>query len=189
MKSVKAIQAMASKMAQETGTSLYMPEYCPIVKESASRGLSLTECGKVIGVTAGVLNTWIKKHDELAQAYAEGREIMISTIENALFRRAVGYDVDELTEYSDAEGNITGRQMRTKHVPPSPPAIVFFLSNKGTGWDNRKTDPRQNNTDGFLDEETASIASKMPIEQLREVNENIANFKAERDARNKKSAS
>lgn len=58
---------------------------------------------------------------------------MNEEIEKAVFRRAVGYDVQEITEEYSGENELIKRKVSSKHYPPDMTAVKTMLE---LGLDN-----------------------------------------------------
>ena len=58
---------------------------------------------------------------------------MNEEIEKAVFRRAVGYDVQEITEEYSGENELLKRKVSSKHYPPDMTAVKTMLE---LGLDN-----------------------------------------------------
>ena len=52
---------------------------------------------------------------------------MNEEIENAVFRRAVGYDVQEITEEYSGDNELVKRKVSSKHYPPDMTAVKTML--------------------------------------------------------------
>lgn len=94
------------------------------------QGISLT---KIANDYVGVSNTaffgWYRNSDELRKACAVSKDICDSTVENALYKRATGYDYEEeVWELVEGEVRLTKRYKR--HVPPDVKAILSWLYNR-----------------------------------------------------------
>ena len=94
----------------------------------ARRGLTDAEIAHNIGIAPQTLSEWKNKYHEIADALKKTREVVDMIVENALFRRAVGYTTTEIVEerMMDAnqkrrhggEGELTEREWEL--------AIAFF---------------------------------------------------------------
>lgn len=74
-----------------------------------------------------------KKHKEygpaICNALAHGREVTDIEVENALYKRALGYKYDEIKEEYET-GVLVKRTVTTKMVPPDTGAQIFWLKNR-----------------------------------------------------------
>lgn len=106
-------------------------------------GLSYAEIAANIGISEGTLNNWCLQHNEIREALKKGEEVMVYTVENALYKAAVGYDVMETdqttTEYPDGT-IVTQKHAKKRHIPPSIGAICFILKNRRSSkWQDKPT--------------------------------------------------
>lgn len=94
------------------------------------RGASLTKIAEeYIGIKRTTWWGWYKKSEELRKACAVAKEVADSTVENALYRKAVGYDYyEEVEELIEGELVVTRRYKR--HMPPDTKAILSWLYNR-----------------------------------------------------------
>lgn len=82
-----------------------------------------------IGVSKTAFWGWYKESEELRRACAVAKEVADSTVEDALWRRAVGYDYwEEIWDLVEGEIRLT-RKMK-KHMPPDTKAIMQWLYNR-----------------------------------------------------------
>ena len=80
------------------------------------------------GISPGTLYDWKNRFPQIAEALKKGKAVVDVQVENALLKRALGYDtVEEMTE----EGP-DGTKIRTtrKRVPPDVTAQIFWLKNR-----------------------------------------------------------
>ena len=85
-----------------------------------------------LGISVATLHVFKKKYPELAKALKKGREIAVTEIENALFKRALGFSYEE-TKISIRQ--VDGREVKftektTKYQPPDVAACSLLLKNK-----------------------------------------------------------
>lgn len=79
----------------------------------------------------GVSNTaffghWMKESEDLRKALATSKEIADLSVEEALYRRAIGYDYwEEVWEL--VEGEVIMTKKYKKHLPPDVKAILHWL--------------------------------------------------------------
>lgn len=116
----------------------------------ARDGLTDDQIAHNIGVHLSTLARWKAEHKEIRDALKKGKEVVDILVENALFKRAVGYDYEEtLTEIrTDADGNVLEKHIRKskKHVPPDTTAQIYWLKNrKPDRWRDR---PQADGTSG-----------------------------------------
>lgn len=88
-----------------------------------------------LGVGVSNFARYKLQYRELREALKEGKEDADAAVENALFKRAIGYEyeVTETVAIRDAEGKLTGKvQLRRtkKHMAPNVLAQIFYLKNR-----------------------------------------------------------
>lgn len=91
----------------------------------ARDGLTDEQIAKNIGINRTTLYDWKKKEVNIADALKKGKEIIDFEVENALLKRALGYEYEEETY----ENGILTKKVK-KHVPPDTTAQIFWLKNR-----------------------------------------------------------
>lgn len=93
-----------------------------------------------MGITATTLYAWIKQHPELSDALKKGKAPVDLEVENALLKRAMGYEYDEVIEEMDTTGKKHARKIR-KHMPPDTAAAIFWLRNRKPKYWRQNPEP------------------------------------------------
>lgn len=99
----------------------------------ARSGLTDEQIAKNIGVHKATLYDWKNKYPEIDEALKRGKEVVDFEVENALLKRAKGYEYEEVRIIQETDGNgvVKKRQEKTmKHVPPDSTAIIYWLKNR-----------------------------------------------------------
>lgn len=106
-----------------------------LLKGWARDGLSDEQIAHNMGIAYSTLQEWKKKHQDISVALKKTKEVVDKEVENSLYKSAMGYDYEEVTEErrfnkktGDYELVITKRQK--KHMPPNPTSIIFWLKNR-----------------------------------------------------------
>lgn len=95
----------------------------------ARDGLTDEQIASNMGITARTLYDWKKKHLPISQTLKKGKEVADIMVENALFKRAIGYEYTETTnEYED--GNLVRTKEIVKKERPDVTAQIFWLKNR-----------------------------------------------------------
>ena len=101
----------------------------------ARDGLSEEQIAHNMGIARFTLSEWKKKFPVLADTIKKGKEVVDREVENALLKRAMGYETVEEVE-EPVEDKETGEvQMRVtkrvkKQVAPDVTAQIFWLKNR-----------------------------------------------------------
>lgn len=97
------------------------------------KGISIKDIATFhIGVSMTAFWGWYRESEDLRKACNTGKDIADSAVEDALFRRAVGYDYEEHV-YELVEGQMTLVRTFVKHCPPDTKAILSWLFNRLPG--------------------------------------------------------
>ena len=105
------------------------PEGLLKIEGWARDGLVDEQIAHNMGIHTATLYDWKNKHNEISEALKKGKEVVDRAVENALYKRAVGYAYDEVREqYRD--GVLVDRTVVKKEVPPDTTAQIFWLKNR-----------------------------------------------------------
>ena len=91
----------------------------------ARDGLTDEQIAKNIGINRTTLYDWKKKEANIADALKKGKEVIDFEVENALLKRALGYEYEEETY----ENGILTKKVK-KQVAPDTTAQIFWLKNR-----------------------------------------------------------
>lgn len=93
-------------------------------------GVPLTDIAtKNIGISKTAWWGWYKESEDLRRSCAIAKDVADLTVEDALYRRAVGYDYwEEVWEL--VEGEVILTKKYKKHLPPDTKAIMQWLFNR-----------------------------------------------------------
>lgn len=116
----------------------YNKEMNVLVKEYAERGLSDSEIAHNLGINYTYIYEWIKKYPEFSKALKEGKRVIDEKVENALLKKATGYEYEEIETIATAEKrgkeveNITPIRIRKikRQIAPDTTAQIFWLTNR-----------------------------------------------------------
>ena len=99
----------------------------------ARDGLTDEQIAKNMGIAPSTLYEWKKKSKEFSESLKKGKEVIDFEVENALLKRALGYEYEEETY----ENGILTKKVK-KHVAPDTTAQIFWLKNrKPNTWKDR----------------------------------------------------
>lgn len=116
-------------------------------------GLIEEEICKRLGVSLSSLQNYKNKYEELSKALKDGKEIADYKVENALYKRALGYRNTEVTKerkMNEQTGKyelVVTKEVE-KEIAPDPQSIIWWLKNRNP----RKWNDKLNiNIDGNID--------------------------------------
>lgn len=95
----------------------------------ARDGLTNGQIANNIGIDERTLYRWKEKESLICQSLKKGREVADYEVENALFKRALGYTIQINEQKIDKDGCVhdTTRDM---HVPADTTAQIYWLKNR-----------------------------------------------------------
>ena len=103
----------------------------------ARDGLIDEQIAANIGISRETLYQWKNKYSDISDALKRGKEVVDIQVENALLKRAFGYEYTEVTqevcenaETGEMELHVTKKV--TKEVVPDTTAQIFWLKNRRT---------------------------------------------------------
>ena len=101
----------------------------------ARDGLSNEQIAHNMGITFQTLYKWQDKYSELREALKKGKEVVDREVENAMLKRALGYDYEEVVQRPVVDKETGETEMRVvqrvnKHVAPDVTAQIFWLKNR-----------------------------------------------------------
>ena len=122
-----------------------------LIRAWARDGLTYEQIAKNIGICRDTLNEWKNQYADISDALKKGRDVADIEVENALFKKANGYNVEvkktfkvRCIEYDE----VTGKKKREYeklevgidevHIPADTTAQIFWLKNrKPQEWRDR----------------------------------------------------
>ena len=106
----------------------------------ARDGLTDEQLAEKMGIGARTLYDWKLKYPQISQALKKGKEVVDIQVENALLKRALGYEFqEERVERSSKDGVKVVQTI--KHIPGDTTAQIFWLKNRRPDRDRDKPEP------------------------------------------------
>lgn len=105
----------------------------------ARAGLTDEQISKNMGIAYSTLREWRKKYPAISASLKKGKEVVDFEVENALYKRAIGYEYEEEKTYiQEVDGKVTKKkEVIKRHVPGDTTAQIFWLKNrKPKEWRN-----------------------------------------------------
>lgn len=96
----------------------------------ARDGLTEADIAHNIGISTQSLWDWKNKHLDVLAALKKGKEVADIRVENALYKRAIGYDAIEEKTIIGADGDVSQTIKQVKHIAPDTTAQIFWLKNR-----------------------------------------------------------
>lgn len=117
----------------------YDPEFHPFMAWSlAIMGKTAKEIAKGLRISTGTLDSWQRTHPDFLSSIQAGRGVADSHVEQALYKRAIGYDFDYTETTNDSEKGTTVKKC-TKHISPDVNAQrLWLLNRKPEAWRDKQ---------------------------------------------------
>lgn len=104
----------------------------------ARDGLTDKQVAHNMNIAESTLHEWKKKYSVLSESLKRGKEVVDRQVENALLKRALGYEFKETTRELTEDG-MRVTKVITKQQAPDTTAQIFWLKNrKPDEWRDKK---------------------------------------------------
>lgn len=105
------------------------PDGLLLLEGWARDGLTDEQLAQKMEISPSTLYEWKAKYPEISEALKKGKEIVDIQVENALLKRALGYEyMEERVEISEKDGRKVIQTV--KQVIPDTAAQIFWLKNR-----------------------------------------------------------
>lgn len=124
------------------------------IEQWAREGLTDEQIARKMGINRATYYDWLKKYPDISDAVKNGKAPVDIQVENALLKRALGYEYEEVvTEIIELPGGGHRKQVRktTKQVVPDTTAQIYWLNNRRPDRWRAKPQPDASDTLGRLD--------------------------------------
>lgn len=95
----------------------------------ARDGLTDEQIAQNVRISRETLYAWKKKYPDISDALKRGKDVVDRQVENALLKRALGYEYEEVKKKFEC-GVMTERTTTKKEVIPDTTAQIFWLKNR-----------------------------------------------------------
>lgn len=114
-----------------------------IIKSDCRNGADNKGIAARLGISLATLKRVRKEHPEIEDLLKEGKDEADFKVESALFKRAIGYDVEETTTEvkvgEDGSAQTTVVKKTKKHISGDTTAQIFWLKNrKPDAWRDKQ---------------------------------------------------
>ncbi len=132
----------------------------------ARNGLTEGQIAKNIGISQQTFDKWKKRHTSILEALKKGKRPLIIEIENALVKKALGFEYEEIKTYVKIEGGkeVKYQEKMKRYSPPDTAACIILLKNKDRD-ENGKAKWSNEPMKIELDRETLELRKK--VEELK----------------------
>ena len=104
------------------------PDGLTLLEGWARDGLTDEQIARNCRISRQTLNEWRNTYPAISDALKKGKEVVDIEVENALLKRALGYEYTE-TMVEESENGFKTRRTK-KFIPPDVTAQIFWLKNR-----------------------------------------------------------
>ena len=136
------------------------PEGLTLLEGWARDGLTDEQLSQNMGIGTTTLYRWKEEYREIREALKRGKEVVDIQVENALLKRALGYEYTEETrelvkDKETGEYSLSVTKIVTKEVAPDVTAQIFWLKNrKPKKW---RSDPQESGNEKQVQDHNALV--------------------------------
>lgn len=146
-------------MADRGRPSKYKDEYAEQARKLCLLGATDADLADFFHVSEQTINAWKKAQPDFLDSLKAGKQFADAEVADRLYQRAMGYSHPEEKVFQN-NGEIITHQT-TKHYPPDPTSMIFWLKNRATKtWRDKPEDEGAKGTD--LADALDKLADKLP---------------------------
>lgn len=116
----------------------------------ARDGLIEKQIAHNMSISVTTLTDWKKRFPQILEALQKGKEVVDREVENALYKRALGYWVTETKTITMPDGDVRTEEIH-KHIAPDTTAQIFWLKNRKPDQWREKNDLTLTPSNGVLE--------------------------------------
>ncbi|MGX2944208.1 helix-turn-helix domain-containing protein [Enterococcus alishanensis] len=131
----------------------------------AHDGLTDEQIAENIGIRRPTLYAWKKSYPDISDALKRGKEVIDRQVENALLKRALGYEYKETTQELTNDGMMITKIVTKQQVPDTTAQIFWLKNRKPKEW----RDKQEVEHSGGVDVKQENSLSDLTFEQLKEL--------------------
>lgn len=150
------------------------------------RGLDIPRVCKYIGISTKTFYKWIDQYPEFEKATQQGREAADFAVENALYKRAVGFAYAE-KKIIKRNGEIVQEEIYQKQALPDSTSCAIWLNNRQSEYWKRNP---ENNSDAenkaieinVINAKEASVGIKSKTKNNRDIKKRSEQKRAKKES-------
>lgn len=123
----------------------YVKPYLNQITEWVRSGATEQEICTALGIALSTFNDYKSKYSELSESLRTGRQTVILNVKAALYKKAVGFEYEEM-EGVKKDGKVVSTRIMKRYSAPDTTAAAMLLRNYDKEWrdkDSVQTDFKQ----------------------------------------------
>lgn len=148
----------------------YVEENLALIEKWARDGLDEKQMFPQLGIKKSTWENYKNKYPILKETLKKGRQPFLANVENALAKRALGFEHVETKTHVKIEGEgesakkVTYQERTVKYFPPDVGACIIILKNKDKDEEGKA---RWSNDPAKLDLSKEELELKKEMEKLK----------------------
>jgi hypothetical protein len=114
--------------------SKFKPAFVEQARKLAELGATDREIAGFFEVAESTLNLWKQEHPEFSESLKVGKDKADDRVEQALYRRALGYSHDAVKIHVAGDGAITQVPFVERYAPDTTAAIFWLKNRRKEDW-------------------------------------------------------
>lgn len=106
----------------------YKAEFAEQARKLCLLGATDKDLAEFFEVSEQTINAWKKAHKGFLESLKAGKRLADADVAERLYQRAMGYS--HLEEKVFNNGGVIVTHVTTKHYPPDPTSMIFWLKNR-----------------------------------------------------------
>lgn len=113
-------------------------EKLSIIADWVRNGLTNEQICENMQIAVKTFYEWKARFPQLSEVLKRNKQYCDANVENALYKRALGYDVVEERTETDVDGVVLRTIKTRRHIPADTTAQIYWLNNRRANvWRNR----------------------------------------------------
>lgn len=125
----------------------FRPEFSAQAAKLCALGATNEQLADFFEVAERTIDQWLADQPEFSRTVKQAKLDLDTRVERSLFERATGYSHPDV-HFSDYKGEVTATPT-TKHYPPDPTSMIFWLKNRQPGRWRDKVDVEHSASSDF----------------------------------------
>jgi len=118
-----------TRAKKKLGSQRLTAEQKAKIAEAAKAGATNAEIAEYCDISNRMFQYWLSQDEDFKALVSGAKQFPINNARGALHRSATGYNYPVLIWERDKDGAEFVKRIETKHIPPNPLSLQFYLCN------------------------------------------------------------